>query len=102
MPRDKQKNKPPHLPPVPKNWNPGPFDFHDFVVYQCGCNYHRVYTQTEQGTKRCKWLHCPKHQQKLEESFSKMNAVWNSILNGPTVSMRRSASLQTVTEEKKE
>jgi hypothetical protein len=93
-------------------WYCGPYDEHEYVVYECGCNFHKVielmnasHAQSSGGVSRReargfrggsyderkrpkihearkKWSFCKHHLKKLDKAKEVYNTTWNSIMEG--------------------
>jgi len=86
-----KRNKTPKLP---KGWYPGDYDTHEYVIYKCGCSFHKV-TSDGDGTARLKWGHCKVHKQRLDEAKKAMDQVWNDLMKETVVKSFRKRSEQT-------
>jgi len=77
------KRKPSKLPPLPKNWHPGhEFNQRSYVLYECGCNYHKVW-KDDDTFKKLKWCHCDHHTELIDRGREMIHKGWEDIFHQP-------------------
>lgn len=75
---------------LPDGWVLSEGDTHDYMIYECGCSFHKI-TNLDKRESKKKWKHCQGHQMELNDAKEKLDRIWQSIIDG-NIRRRKKAS----------